>query len=240
MIVIGHRGAKGYEAENTLRSFELAIEMGVEMVEFDVHALNSGETVVIHDHRTERTTNGHGYVQDMSFEGLRKLKTKNGESVPTLEEVLDLVDRRCKVFIELKNESAARPVARILEKYCTQKGWDPGSFIVLSFNHVVLQEFKELAPHIAIGSSMAAIPLTYAQFAQDIGAKYIVACDVLITKAYVADAHRRGISIYAYTVNEVDELNRLKKLGVDGVFSDYPDVMLAALATGDAITAPKA
>jgi glycerophosphoryl diester phosphodiesterase len=99
MKIIAHRGASGYEPENTLASFRKAIQLGADMVEFDVHALPTGEVVLIHDHRLNRTTNGRGYVLKQSFDELRSLDAGAGESIPTVEEVLRLVDRQLPVNI---------------------------------------------------------------------------------------------------------------------------------------------
>ena len=91
MIIIGHRGAMGYEPENTLRSFQKALDLGVDMIEFDVHLCKSGELVVFHDEKVNRTTNGQGYIAQKSLEKLKELDAGQGEKIPTLEEVLDLV-----------------------------------------------------------------------------------------------------------------------------------------------------
>ena len=92
VLKIGHRGAMGYEPENTLASFGRAVGLGVDMVEMDVHVCRTGEVVVIHDVSVDRTTDGKGDVSGKSFKDLRKLDAGNGQRIPTLEEVLDLVD----------------------------------------------------------------------------------------------------------------------------------------------------
>jgi len=122
---IGHRGAKGYEPENTLLSFSKALQLNVDMIELDVHVCKIGDVVVIHDETVEGTTNGTGRVADMTLDDLRKLNADKGQRIPTLQEVLDLVDRRAKVNIELKEEGSVRPVFELLEKYVTERGW-PG------------------------------------------------------------------------------------------------------------------
>src|SRR4051812_8317219 len=122
MKVIAHRGASGYLPENTLAAFKKAIELRADMLEFDVHALPSGEIVLIHDHRLDRTTNAVGYLLDHAFADLRKLDAGGGEMIPTLEELLDVVNRRIPVDIELKGPGSAKGVARIIAQYI-QKGW---------------------------------------------------------------------------------------------------------------------
>jgi glycerophosphoryl diester phosphodiesterase len=109
MKIIGHRGACGYAPENTLASFKKALLLHVDMVEFDVQSLPSGEVVLMHDLRINRTTNGRGYVQNQSFAALRRLDAGGHELVPTLQEVLDLIDRRVPVDIELKGPLGVQP-----------------------------------------------------------------------------------------------------------------------------------
>jgi glycerophosphoryl diester phosphodiesterase len=115
MKIIGHRGAFGYEPENTLRSIRRALELGVDMVEIDVFVLPSGEIILMHDDRVDRTTNGHGITLDLSFAILRQLDAGKGETIPTLQEVIELVDSRVPINIEIKNPGSAKPVAAVLK-----------------------------------------------------------------------------------------------------------------------------
>ncbi len=117
MLKIGHRGAMGYAPENTLGSFAKALELGVDGIELDVHVCKSGEVVVIHDERVDRTTNGKGQVKEMTLKELKELDAGKGERIPTLEEVLDFVDRRAFIDIELKAEGIGNSVADIVRKY---------------------------------------------------------------------------------------------------------------------------
>src|SRR5260221_725361 len=107
MLVFGHRGAMGYEPENTLRSFEKAIELGVTMIELDVFVLQDGSVVAIHDPVLNRTTNGNGIVTNKSLQEIKMLDAGKGEKIPTLQEVLDVVARRVRVNIELKGKNTA-------------------------------------------------------------------------------------------------------------------------------------
>ena len=129
---IGHRGACGYEPENTLASFQRAIDMGCTWIELDVHFVDN-ELIVIHDSRLDRTTNGKGKIYDLSLEEIQSYDAGNGEHIPTLTEVLDLVDRRIGVNVELKGRATAAPVDQILTRYC-DAGWHPEHFQVSSFN----------------------------------------------------------------------------------------------------------
>jgi len=102
MLKIGHRGAKGYEPENTLRSFQKALELNVDAVELDVRRTKDGAIVVIHDAEVDRTTNGKGLVSELTLKEIKELDIEKGEKIPTLEEALDFLDKKVKIFIELK------------------------------------------------------------------------------------------------------------------------------------------
>lgn len=223
MVIIGHRGAMGYEPENTLRSFERAISFGVAMIEFDVYALKDGSLVVIHDLKVDRTTNGTGYVIDKTLEEIKMLDAGSGEKIPTLQETLNSINKRVGVNIELKGENTAALVAEVLKEYVENKGWSYEDFLVSSFNHPELQIFKRLMPEIKIGALTSIIPLDYAKYAEPLQAFAIHPAIDFVNKAFVDDAHQRGFKVYVYTVNEADDYAHMKQIGVDGVFTNNPD-----------------
>ena len=229
MQIIGHRGACGYEPENTLASFKKAIELDVDMIELDVYVLESGEVVVIHDDKVDRTTDGTGYVTEFSFEQLRTLDAGHGQQVPTLSEVLDVIDRQVPVNIELKGDGTAVAVASIIDEY-EANGWTDDDFIISSFNHVELAQFHALRPHIKIGALIGTIPVDYAAFAQDLGAYSMNPDAEFINQAFVDDAHRRGLKVFVHTINDEGETLRKQALGVDGIFTNFPDKERAYLA----------
>src|SRR5271170_4029312 len=111
MWKIGHRGACGHAPENTLASMKKALAFGVHGFEFDIQMSKDGEPVVIHDDTLDRTTNGTGAVNAHTLAQLQTLDAGAGETIPTLRDVLDMVDRRCMLFVELKSEFATAPVA---------------------------------------------------------------------------------------------------------------------------------
>jgi glycerophosphoryl diester phosphodiesterase len=223
MKIIAHRGASGHAPENTLAAFKEALKQGVDMVEFDVHALASGEVILMHDHRVNRTTNGKGYVQKLNFSDLRKLNAGDNEIIPTINEVLSLINRQLRTNIELKGPDSAVAVADIVKRHL-RAGWQPKDFLVSSFNHHELVEFKRLVPTVDIAVLNDAIPLGYAEFAEKLEAVAICPSDEFINIPYVEDAHRRGMEVYVWTVNDPEEVERMYVLGVDGIFTNYPDM----------------
>ena len=116
VISIGHRGAKGYKPENTLPSFKHAMDLGCDWLELDVYFV-SGELLVIHDKSVDRTTNGKGNVEDLPLDYLRSLDAGDGAPIPTLNEVLCLVNNQCGVNVELKGKNTAQPVSEVLANY---------------------------------------------------------------------------------------------------------------------------
>ena len=223
MLRIGHRGACGYEPENTLRSFNRALQLHVNMIELDVHVCVSGEIVVIHDSKVDRTTNGTGYVADKTLDELRTLDAGKGERIPTLQEVLDLVNRKVKTNIELKGTGTAKPVFQLLEKHVREFGWSYGDFLISSFDRDELQEFRRLSREFSIGVLVRDIPKDFVEFVEKIGAYSVNVCIESITRELVDDAQRRGIKVFVWTVDGIDDIGRMKSLGVDGIFSNYPD-----------------
>jgi len=238
-ILIAHRGASEIEPENTLASFKRALEFPfIKMIELDVYAIPSGEVMVIHDNKVDRTTNGKGYIMERSFEYLRSLDAGNGsgkgksgrrhEKIPTLNEVLDLIDKKVTVNIELKGENTAEPVKKVVEEYF-KKGWKPDDFTVSSFDHEELRKFKQLMPGIPVGVIFVGIPLGYAEYAQGIKAYSINLSVEFANKKIVDDAHRRGIKVFCWTLKEADEIERMCQLGVDGMFVNDPEFAYSVL-----------
>lgn len=224
--VIAHRGARGHAPENTLLAIDAAIGLGAHWVEFDVQQ-HGDALLLMHDLRLERTTNGRGRLADQSFEALRALDAGQGQQIPTLQEALELIDQRVGVNIELKTWSGcAAAVAGVLGEYLAD-GWPPEKLLVSSFHLPELWEFKQLLPEVPIGALLCGVPLDWAGVASELKAACLNLSDEFIDEKLVADAHARGLRVYAYTVNHPDDMRRLRALGVDGVFTDYPDRALA-------------
>lgn len=223
MIIIGHRGACGYEPENTLVSFKKALAQQVDAIELDVHVVKTGELVVIHDSRVDRTTNGTGYVTDFDLASICELDAGEGQKIPLLNEVLDFVNKKVPVHIELKGENTAKPVSELIDKYKADHEWSDNDFLVSSFNHPELQTFKELSPSIRIGALIVGIPVGYGAFAAELGAYSANIFSEFVNKTFVDDMHSRGLKVLVFTVDDESEVHRMIKLGVDGIFTNYPD-----------------
>ena len=228
-LCIGHRGAKGHRPENTLPSFEYAINAGCDWVELDVYCLD-GELLVIHDKSVQRTTNGTGLVSELSFDEIRILDAGGGHSVPTLQEVINLVDRRCSINIELKGPATAKPVSELLNKYCLAE-WTPNDFLLSSFDH---KELEMTDPAYPRGVLFAKLSPDMWDRAERLGAWSLNFDKGNISRSLVEDGHSRGFKVLAYTVNSNADILRMIDYGVDGLFSDYPDRVIELRAgTGE-------
>src|SRR5690606_34213867 len=148
---IGHRGAKGHLAENTLESIYLALEMGVDAIELDVHRCQTGELVVIHDFTLDRTTNGQGEVAKHSLQDLKSLMVEEKYKIPLLTEVLDLIEGKCRINIELKGPNTADATCRIIKDHIAERNWTYEDFIVSSFQTHELEEVYKTDPEIPLG-----------------------------------------------------------------------------------------
>jgi glycerophosphoryl diester phosphodiesterase len=219
-LCIGHRGAAGHEPENTLRSVRRALEMGVDGVEIDVRLVH-GELLVMHDAKLDRTTNGQGLLARKSLAVLRSLDAGKGEQIPTLREVIEAVKRRAFLNIELKGRRTAEPVCALIREFVHQRGWQYGDFLVSSFLRAELRAITDR--QIPIGLLLTRPTRLYALSARRVRANAVNPAARFVTARFVADAHLRGWRVFPYTANAPAEIARLRKLGVDGVFTDFPE-----------------
>ena len=221
MLKIGHRGAKGYVAENTLASFAKAIELKVDAIELDVHLSSDGEIMVIHDETLNRTTTKTGFVSDYSASELKKL------GIPILEEVLLFLNRRCVINIEIKEATATPKVLQLIEKWVTKEHWKFEQFQISSFIWETLEEVSQYCQsekkEIPIGVLTEASIEKALAFAIQIKAHSINPCFKLLNSENVNLLHANGFKIFAWTVNTPEDLIFVKSLNVDGIISDFPD-----------------
>lgn len=225
LLCIGHRGARGHCPENTLLSFRKALELGVHCVEADVYHLD-GRLLVFHDDTLERTTNGSGYLLDQHLHYLRSLDAGEGQRIPTLSEVFEAIDLRAGINIELKGPDTARPVAEFIAGR-RRAGWKDRLILVSSFNHLELHKLHEIDPSIRTGVLLAGSPVNWDPAGTVPGAYSVHLSFRYINRSTVDHFHSRGLRIFAFTINNPPDIRRMRDLGVDGVFTDYPERVLA-------------
>ena len=234
-LVVAHRGASAYEPENTLRAFRRAIELGADMSELDVHLSKDGHPIIMHNATVEKTTNGAGAIKDMTLAELKHLDAGQGERIPTLQEVIDLVRGdlvrgKSGLYIELKGEGTPQVVVETLR---ANQFTNRRQVIVGSFQPHLVRETKELAPEIA--TSLLVGPVLPVQ--QLIEATrlakgdYVHLCwenrhpqpHTLLTPELLGALRAAGLGIVLWHEERTEELAALSKLDVDAICTNTPD-----------------
>lgn len=219
-IQIGHRGLKACAPENTLRGLDLGIRSGAQALEFDVQRHPSGELFLLHDLLLNRTTNGHGPASALSWEQLRTLDAGQGERIPTLDEALHTVARRVPVNIELKTwNGTAAAVATVLRRALTA-GWAAEDFVVSSFHHPELADFRRRMPEIPVAVLYLGVPLHGFETANTLQACAVCLGDEFADGELITRARQQNLATFVYTVNDADEKKRWQTLGASGIFTD--------------------
>ena len=222
LTIFGHRGAAGLAPENTLAAFDAGIDAGADWLEFDVQH-HDGALLLFHDARLDRRSNGRGRLVDHDLASLRALDVGEGQHMPLLGEALDHLAGRCRLNIEMKSfGDTAEAVAGLLAARVGSGQWLAESLLVSSFHIPELARFHTLAPAIPIAPLYVGPPLALCAEARDLGAAAVHLDHEFIDAAMIADARRSGLRVHVYTVNAVDDAERLRALGVDGIFTDHP------------------
>jgi glycerophosphoryl diester phosphodiesterase len=221
MQIFAHRGASAEAPENTLLAIKKALEQEVDGIEIDVHQVEQ-ELVVIHDRWVHRTTNGNGQLAKYTMAQIATLDAGQGEKVPTLWEVMVLIAGRCCLNIEVKGLKNTNLVINLILRAEVELGFTLDQFIVSSFDHHLLAEIKTRKPELQIGALTACKPINYAFFAAELDAFSVNADIAFLDQAFVQDAHKRGLKVFVYTVDEPEDLRLLLSWQVDGVFSNAP------------------
>lgn len=219
-IQIGHRGLRAQAPENTLKGLDTGIRRGAQALEFDVQRHPSGELFLLHDLLLDRTTNGRGPASALSWEALRTLDAGHGERIPTLDEALKTIARRVPVNIELKTwNGTAQAVAQVLRQ-CLAQGWSAEDFVVSSFHHPELAEFRREMPRIPVAALYLGVPLNGFEAAATLNACAVCLSDEFADGDLIAQARQKNLATFVYTVNDADEKKCWQELGGSGVFTD--------------------
>ncbi len=226
LLKIGHRGVKGHLAENTLESIQKALNFGVDAIEIDVHRCETGELVVIHDFTLDRTTNGSGEVAKKSLSEIKGLNVEDEFGIPLLTEVLDFIEGKCTINIELKGLNTATATAKIIKKYIAEKNWTYKDFIVSSFQKNELFQMRKLDKNVALGILSKASVTEAIELGKLLKASAIHPSLGIITRDNVKASHKAGFNVNVWTVNEPEDIQRMREFGVDGIISDFPDRLL--------------
>jgi glycerophosphoryl diester phosphodiesterase len=249
-IILGHRGAKSIAPENTLASFQTALEIGVDMLELDVHLSKDGELMVIHDPKLSRTTDGQGMVCDFDRETLQALNAAakfSGEKsfgiqhIPTLQEVYDLVGDQAAINVEIKTKADGSRYAGIEEKVAAlvKHNGKIDTSVISSFNFPTIEKIQKLAPslqcHVIVSGGFFQQKAKEGKTEQDIVQEFVQRNYdlVAIEKSYLTNSlmallNEAGIQEAVWIINDVDEMERYLAMGVDRLTSDDPHIIVPA------------
>jgi glycerophosphoryl diester phosphodiesterase len=250
-LVIAHRGGAGLWPENTLVGFHAASEMGVDILEMDIHSTLDGVLVVIHDETVERTTGGSGDIAAMTLEQVKQLDAGfswtsddglsfpfrgQGLEVPTLEEVFnELPGVHMNIEIKQAEFSIVEPFCHLIREHGMQE-----RVLVASFDAGVLADFRRACPEVATSASGSEVRVLYILSQARLGTFYLPPAQVLQVPEYsgstyvldarfVKAAQAKNVQVHAWTINEVTDMRRFVQSGLDGLITDYPDRLLALL-----------
>lgn len=230
MFRIGHRGAAGTAPENTIASMNKALASGVDAVEFDVHRTRDDQLVVIHDLTLGRTSTGTGPVGQLTMDEIRQFDAGSwkspafaGEPIPTLLELVAAVPPPTVFFLELKAGSFMYPgIEQDLARFI-QKNGIIDRVQISSFDHQALRLLRELLPTVPTGMLYYAKPIDAIGMARACGATALHPMWIYLTPEDIAEAHAAELQVNVWTPNSVADIAHCKKLGVDGIITDYPE-----------------
>ena len=237
-LLVAHRGASGHAPENTPAAFRLALEMKVDGIELDVHMARDGSIVVIHDSTVDRTSNGRGRVGAKTLPELRSLDAGSwfnrafprkarpeyaGQQIPTLQEVIEIVKNRARLYIEIKDpdlypDSLEPELLSIVRQYKMRD-----RVVFLSFNRRALRKMRELDPTIPIALLIARLGVDPVKAARSLRAGGLAVRHKLLTPALAETVLGSGLSLIAWTVDSPKDLDRMIEAQVSAIITNYPD-----------------
>ncbi|MFQ6042046.1 MAG: glycerophosphodiester phosphodiesterase [Candidatus Poribacteria bacterium] len=226
-LKIAHRGASGYEPENTIRAFEKAIELGADMIELDVHLSRDGRLIVMHDASVGKTTDGSGYIRGLTLQELKTFDAGKGEQIPTLQEAIGCAKGRCGLYIELKGEYTEKPVVELIRENAMQN-----AVIIASFDRNKVRKVKGLAPELETSVLVGDKDADWVAIAKDAKADCIHFCwerypspHKLLTDEVMSKASANGLKVIIWHEERPEEIREIIKRDIYGVCSNLPDLL---------------
>ncbi len=227
-LIVGHRGAAGLAPENTLPSFKKALEYDVDFIELDVRATKDRVLVVIHDKKLDRTTNGSGFVNEKTFEEIRKLdagswfsKEFAGIKIPTLKEVLEFLKSKSPhIIIEIKDAGIEKEVMKIVKETDVLD-----KIVIASFDLGILLNIRKLNREIPLLAISNHHSQAFVKAILKIGVRMYALRKDAITEKIVKYCHLKGILVNAWVINSVKDVIRMLKMNVDIISTDFPNII---------------
>ncbi|MGG3574327.1 glycerophosphodiester phosphodiesterase family protein [Bacillus gobiensis] len=235
MKIIAHRGASGYAPENTLAAFDLAVEMGADFIEFDIRMTKDFQLAVIHDDTVDRITNGSGFVKDYTMSELSQLDAGSwfgnafaGETIHQLEAVLTRYSGKIGMLIEIKDSALPHDLLVSIGKAIELFPFNSHT-VVQSFHRSVIHLFNSMFP--SIPTALLVRPRfgmiskkrlrSYKSFVGYVNPKY-----TLVNPNLIRAIHQAGLKSFVWTLRSKKAIERISKLPIDGVITDYPDYFI--------------
>ncbi len=251
-LVIAHQGGEELWPSNTMVAYERAVAMGVDVLEMDLHITADGALVLMHDETVDRTTDGTGRLEKMTLAEVKALDAGyywtdddgqtypfrgQGITVATLEEVFQAFPAM-PMNIEIKlveNTPVVEPFCQMIRQYGMQD-----KVLVASFHQDALDTFRAACPEVSTSTTQNEVINFFVRHAVGLAASYSPVAQAvqvpeyrsgihILTPGFVNDAHSRGMDVHVWTVNEAEDMQRMIDLGVDGIITDRPDILLELL-----------
>jgi glycerophosphoryl diester phosphodiesterase len=239
VFVIAHRGFSGAAPENTLAAFKRAMDLGVDMIELDVHLTKDGEVVVIHDDTLNRTTNGRGKVVDHTLNELKQFDAGSwfgsqfsGEKIPTLKEVLELARNRVVLHIELKEGGLGPYTVKDLADRSLQEVGKAGMLnhvLFGSFNRPALDRIKEENPGLPVALIYRKAWSTLQEVTGGTPVSVLSCRGTGLNQSNLSEAHRQGGKMFVWTLDTEEQMEHFLNMGVDGIITNHPDRLIRIL-----------
>ena len=238
MKIYAHRGSSGTHPENTIAAFTEAARLGVHGVEFDVHLTKDGELVVIHDERIDRTSNGTGFVKDLTLAELKAFDFGSwfspdfkGQTIPTLHEVLQVfAETTHQLNIELKSdifpyEGMVEKVLAIIKELALDS-----RVVLSSFDHEAIRTAKQLAPHVETAALFMEVLVEPLDYIRAIPADALHLFFPTALRPSIRQVLKAGVAVRTFTVNEEQYIQALQDVGVTAIFTDFPEKMMTYIS----------
>lgn len=229
MLIIGHRGAAGLAPENTLDALQAGVEVGADMLEFDVQLTRDKILLVVHDSTLLRTHKKSHIVRWSTHDSIKEATAK-GHKIATLEEVLDMFYGKVLLNLELKKRGVAKYVAALLQRKYVRHPDDWQNILISSFKPSELKTFRKLAPEAELALLHYRNPFAFMLYNRQLNLTAVGFHRLYINSLALEVAKQLGLFTYTYTVNRPDAAKKLHERGVEGIVTDNPKMMRAKLS----------
>lgn len=225
MLIMGHRGARSLHPENTLASLRAGFDLGVDIIEFDVRLTKDKVPILLHDRSLLRTHKKLDFIHRSTFKSIEKRMSGRNNPIARLEDVLDEFGGRTLLNLELKDRGTAAEIMPIIQNYIKRKrDWE--TFLFSSFKASELRVIRKFSEHAQLGLLERLNPLRFLSIDNELRLDAVGFHRLHVNSFTVSLAKERDLFVYVHTVNRPIAAERLRSIGVDGIVTDVPDIMI--------------